>query len=301
MNGYRVFDVAPVAAAHDDNDWHTPPRARAEDHFVTLRERRGGDPQAAQLVVFVRIRSGDVERDVETPGRKRSGQSLCNGSKVFAVGASVGQRDVERTVLFSKWKVVRAVHRKREYVGVVTKNCRRAVPLVDVRIENDGTRDSLLVDQPANCDRDIVEDAVTFAVIGVCVVRAAGEVDCKAVVERGARSAHRCADGPPRAFDHLRRPRKPDAPWFVRVETSFGNSPHVGGLMRQDELRIAGGRRFHQLMRRNDAGSDYALAEPAVLRHRETVSRRQRQDEMISVEDLHNARHVTLMDAVMRV
>ena len=287
MNGDSVFDIAPVTAAHYDDHRHSEPRASAEDHVITLRERLRGHTQAPQLVVFVRIRPGDVERDVETIGRKGGGQTFCNRSEVFAIAAAIGQRDVERAALFSKREVVRPMHRKREHVGFVTKNRCRAVPLMHVRIENDGSPDLLFVHQPTDGDRDVVKNAITFAVIGVSMVGAAGEVDRIAVVQRGAGRAHRGADGPTRTFDHLQRPGESDAPLFLRIQGSIGNAPHVRRVVRQGELRIRRSRWLDQFMWRNDPGGQHTLAQPAVLRHREAVPGRQRQYKMISVENLH--------------
>ena len=287
MNGDGIFDVAAVSAAHHNRYGHIESRACPENHFVTLRQSPGAHPQAAQLVVLVRIRARDIKRDVETIRCKRNGQSFRNRGKVAIIGGAVGQRDVERAAFFSEWKVVRAVHRKRKDVGLVTKNRRRTVSLVHVGIEDDGAPDSPFLHEPANGNRDVIEDAVSFAVIGICVVRTAGEVDGKAVVQRGTGSAHGRTHGATRSFDHLRGPGKTDPPLFVRVESSFGHSAHIRRVVREGELRIRRRRRLGKLMWRDDTRCQHTLAQPAVFRHREAVTRRQGQYEMISVENLH--------------
>ena len=99
--------------------------------------------------------------------------------------------------------------------------------------------------QDARGDRDVVEDAVAFAAIGERMMRAAGQVGGDAVVERGARRGDRRADRSPRALDHLRRPRKADAPLDLRAQRAVGDGVDVVG----DRERAAGRRATRAALR----------------------------------------------------
>src|SRR3954463_15541594 len=64
------------------------------------------------------------------------------------------------------------------------KNCSRAVAMVDVTVDSHCGADFAVTLHAANCDRNIVNHAKAFSVIGKRVVKAAADVKCHSVVQR---------------------------------------------------------------------------------------------------------------------
>ena len=145
-------------------------------------------------------------------------------------------------------------------------------------------RAMLIALQHPGADGDVVEHAEAFAAIGERVVRAAGQVRRHAVIERGAGRRDRRADRSARALDHLRRPRESDAPLDVGRHRSVHDGVDILRIVHEPQIVERGRRRFVQIIGRDDAFGEDALAQPRVLRHRELVSLRQRQHEVIGVK-----------------
>src|SRR5439155_23800945 len=82
--------------------------------------------------------------------------------------------------------VVLFMDREREYRGVVAEDRRGPVPLMHVDVDDRGAPDPLLVLQVANRDRDVIEDAKTFSVVGERVMKTAGKVDSDLPLQRQA-------------------------------------------------------------------------------------------------------------------
>ncbi len=146
---------------------------------------------------------------------------------------------------------------------------------------------AVLFVQHAGGHGDVVEHAVPFSSVAEGVVRPAGEVHGHAAFERRPCGGNRPADAAPRTLDHPFRPRKSDSPLFVAGEPSTHDAVDVVRIVRERELVEPRGRRLDEILPRDDAFLDNAFAKPRILRHRESVRRRQRQHEMVAVEGAH--------------
>jgi hypothetical protein len=83
---------------------------------------------------------------------------------------------------------------------VVAENVSGAVALMNVGVHDDSVLDEFIALQAADSDGDVVYRAEAFAVIGVGVVKAAGEVAGEAVAERELSGEDCAACGKPDGF-----------------------------------------------------------------------------------------------------
>src|SRR5690348_221510 len=107
------------------------------------------------------------------------------------------------------------MHAEREHAVVAGKDRVRAVALVNVEIDDRGATDAASVLQGPNGDRDVVEDAKPFPMIGEGVVSATGEIHRNAVLERGRRGLAGAANGAERSFDERGRPWEAEESEFL--------------------------------------------------------------------------------------
>ncbi len=135
----------------------------------------------------------------------------------------------------------------------------------------------------------VVEDAEAAALVGIGVVRAAGQVG------RQPLARHRIATGldgrahrAPCPFAHGRAPGETDFSLRAGVQRALADRTDVARRMRQRQLTVAGGQRLPQTHLRPFGGQ--ALAQAPVLRHREAVPAGQGQDEVVGVVSVHGGR-----------
>jgi hypothetical protein len=113
----------------------------------------------------------------------------------------------------------------------------------------------------------------------------AGQIDARAAGEGGNRCFDRCADGAPRALHHFQRPGEADASYCRRLECPGDNVMEIAGIVHAQQLRIA--RRARNAQRHAVQLVRDACAQPRILRHREPMSLRQRQHEVVGVIHSH--------------
>src|SRR5271163_5322544 len=99
--------------------------------------------------------------------------------------------------------VVLLMDGKREDALVAAKNLRRAVSLVDVRINHHGSFDQTVKLKPANSDRHIVDRAESLSVIGAGVMESAPDIRRPAIRERMPPRQNRAARRKPARPDQL--------------------------------------------------------------------------------------------------
>jgi hypothetical protein len=107
----------------------------------------------------------------------------------------------------------------------------RAVPLVDVHVDNQDTADETLGPEHADCRDDVVEDAEPASDVGERMVRAAAEVGGDAIGERGSGGEDRRACRTARPLDELRRPGQPQRELLPSLEAPVTDAfDPVGGV-----------------------------------------------------------------------
>ena len=283
-----------VAAAHRQHHRNAALAAGREDAAVALGQAGGADLQPPEPVALERVGAGLVEHQarrrvaVRLPHRL---QRAVERLQVGRVGAAVGQVDVEAGGHLAEGIVLLAVHRQRPDAGVAPEDRRGAVALVHVQVDHrHPQRLARMQAQPLGLHqprghRQIVEDAVAAAGVRAGMVRAAGEVGGDALGEGGAGGLDGRADRAPGALGHHRRPGKSDLALRGRRQRAVEDAVDVGRRMRQGQLAATGRQRLGQPHLRQLGGD--AVAQQAVLLHREAVPGGQRQHEVIGIEGLH--------------
>jgi hypothetical protein len=158
---------------------------------------------------------------------------------------------------------------------------------VYVGVEDDDPLDEALRLHRAGGDGAVVEHAVAFAPVSKGVMGAAGQVRRESLLQRCEAGPQSPTRGPPRALDHPLGPREADAPHLFLRERTVHDAPQIAFFVAAQDLRIRDRARHTHLPRSADASSGDPLAQHRVLDHREAVPLRQREHEVVAVEDLH--------------
>jgi hypothetical protein len=209
--------------------------------------------------------------------------------EVVAVAGTVGQPDVERGAHLADRVVPLAVHRERVDRLVALENRRRAVALVDVEIDHEGTAQPALCLEHPDGDRDVVQQAEPFAVAGERVMRAPGQVAREAVPQSEARGLERALHGQPGAPQQARGPRHAEHPLLRGGEAGPEQLVDVSRIVHPLEVGTRRLVRLQYVGSADDPAFQQPIAYPRVLAHRERVPRRQREDVVRVMEDLHGS------------
>ena len=217
VNGDDGVDVVRVAAAHRDGDRQRR-RAGSASSTISSRARR------PSMVSLSRPEPIALDRDRRRRDRRRSPvdagsdtSSRCEPQQLDRYSSSPvpsGNATSRSLTSFRNGKFFSPCIENVNTDRVAREDGRGAVALVHVagrrRRSRARLRDRAAARAPPtatslNTQKPSPRSAKR-------VVRAAGQVGRHAVLERGARRRDRRADRSPRALDHLRRPRKADAP-----------------------------------------------------------------------------------------
>ena len=133
-------------------------------------------------------------------------------------------------------------------------------------------------------DGSVVEDAVAAALVGRGVVGAARQVGGHAAFQRRPCRSDGGSDRTTRPLHHRLAPREADLALQRCAERAFGHRAHVSRRVRERQFTLRSRQGRTQLHARQ---FNQPLAQQPVLRHREAMARRQRQNELIGVEGLH--------------
>ena len=149
-----------------------------------------------------------------------------------------------------------------------------------VEIDHESAPDPSRALQAAERDGHVVEDAEAAPAVGMCVVRAAGEVarDAAGVGERGETGAHRALYGEAAAAPEARALRQAHAPLGGPRECAAGERVEVLGRVDEQEIAPVGLARRHDGLWRDDAFPQQDLVERRELAHRERVLLGERDD-----------------------
>ena len=170
------------------------------------------------------------------------------------------------------------MHREREYAWVTLEDCRRAVALVDIEVDDQGPGCAPLSLQHADGDGNVVQHAEALAVIGKRVVGAARQVARHAVFQCSARSFDRSLHRQLRPAPERRRPRDADAADLGRLQRPRREFLQVPGRMNKREVA---GWRFvgdEDVLRLQHPLAEQPLVRQRVLGHGKRVPRRQRNE-----------------------
>src|SRR5579871_4627584 len=91
--------------------------------------------------------------------------------------------DVNYRGRFFGWIIVELVKREGQNACVARENCRSAVAVVDVEVDNEGTLNGSVVLKSADGDGNVVDGAEAFAVSSKGMVESTADVESDAIAE----------------------------------------------------------------------------------------------------------------------
>ena len=105
-----------------------------------------------------------------------SGSAELEPSQVLVISRAVIEPDVEVASRFEERVVVLLMNGEREDCRVVLEHERSAVSVVHIAVDRSGALQAAVALEDPDRDRDIVEQAEAFSVVGKCVMEAAAEM-----------------------------------------------------------------------------------------------------------------------------
>ncbi len=127
------------------------------------------------------------------------------------------------------------------------KNNGCAITLVNIAIQRHGGTDFFISLHAADRDRNVVDHAEAFAVIGEGMMKPAANADRDAVVERIIGGQHRSAGGHPECAHQLRRVWNLHLQFLARAERAGFQFLHVLRRVYQQNVFIGGGTRSNEV------------------------------------------------------
>jgi hypothetical protein len=117
VDGDGVFDPPRVTARERDDERNARDPEGVDDEPIAAPQPFLRQPQSTELIVLVRIRSGEIQHTLRPMRDDLRQRALELAEKRRVVGA-IGQADVERTTRLPHRVVVLLVHREGEHVCV---------------------------------------------------------------------------------------------------------------------------------------------------------------------------------------
>ena len=233
----RVLEIPAVAAGDRDRDREADLATELDDEGVPPGETIEGETKPAERVPFVRIGTGEIDDEVGLSACQHRRQVVGKECKKMLIARAVRKLDVEGAGDLVEWVIPAAMHAESEDAIVAGEDGVGPVPLMDVEVDYGSAPYTVSALQASNGDRDVVEDAEPFAVVGKCVMRSSREIHRYAVFERGGRRFAGAADGAKGALDKRGRPGKTEAAELGRIQRA-GDEPVdvIGGM--HEEKRV---------------------------------------------------------------
>lgn len=167
-------DVAAIASGHHDGD-RDRQTARAGEHTrIALCQHLRRELQSTEAVVFVRVRTGEIDQELRSSQVGSTFERLIEGFEVILVIGAIGQLDIH---------------------GVILRKDRRcAVTLMDVEIDDQYAIARAIGLHSSRGDRNVIEQAIACAAIAVRMMGATGKIDADPFRQRYAADGERCSD-----------------------------------------------------------------------------------------------------------
>ena len=291
VNGDDGVDVGSIAAAHGDGDRQAGAARQASKHdLVAVAQAVDRQLQPPEPIAFVRIGAGKIEDEIRADAGSAPSvevqRAALRGTPSSPVPSAAATSRSLTSLLNGKFfsPCIENVNTD----GVAGEDRGGAVALVHVEIDDRDAAGVLVALQharrptatslktqkpsPRSANAWCVPPARLAATPSSSAARAAAMV---APTDRRERSTI-CGDH-----------GKPMRRWMSGAHRAIGDGVDVAGVVNQPQIVPRRRRRFVQIVRRDDAFGEDALAQPRVLRHRELVSLRQRQHEVIGVKRSH--------------
>ena len=108
---------------------------------------------------------------------------LVKKAEVGFVRNEIGKRHIEIALLFVVRIIFFAVHREGEDAWVVFSHCGCAISLVHIKVDNENSRNIMMIDQMMSAHDDVVQNTKPFASLVKGVMGTSGDVHGTAVLQ----------------------------------------------------------------------------------------------------------------------
>src|SRR5579863_1226923 len=136
---------------------------------------------------------------------KRLEQVLLKNMKILFIAGAVGQIHVDRGGRLRVRIVILLVDREREYAWILGEDCGRAVPLMDVRVDDHGRLNRARSLQMADRDGHVVNHAEALAMSRVSMMKTAANIAGPPIRQGASSREDRSAGREPACLDQLGR------------------------------------------------------------------------------------------------
>jgi hypothetical protein len=135
VNG--ILYLFAIASGHEYRQGQTGRAAGVEHKTVPFRQATFGHGQPAQIIAGVRIGPGQVDGQISLGQVQRLANALLKGIQVNGIAGVVRQCDIQIAWYLAERKVLSPMNRKGKNSWIMAEDVGRAVPLVNIAIEDD--------------------------------------------------------------------------------------------------------------------------------------------------------------------
>ena len=147
---------------------------------------------------------------------------IADQGEIVLILHPIADGQIKIAGLLSRWEIRGGVGRKRKHARFVLENQCGGVALVDIKVDHQDLLETLLLQQDAGADRQIIEDAETTAVSGECMVRSSSQMTGQTMLQSQSRRQQRTADGEKGALHQGCGDRKSNASLRLAIQTIPG-------------------------------------------------------------------------------
>lgn len=208
---YRVS----VTTTHSGYDWQSPLPAGLEDKLITPPQSIDRQLQFTELITLVGVDSSLVKDHFRTKAIQNLRKMSLKYRQILFITNSVWQVEVECTLLLACRKILLTVHREGEDVWIAVEDRGGTVSLMNITIDDCDAPDQSIALQDTNRDGNVVEHAVPFAMVRICVMGPPSEIRGNPIKKGAPRGEDRPLYSRTRATDKRLRPGEPDPAYLL--------------------------------------------------------------------------------------
>src|SRR6202790_762894 len=181
MNPNRVFNAPRISPGQSGRNRNPPPPHLFKHSAVTSLQSVLGQRQSTKLVLTKRIRPANIKKYLRLKSVQRGLYRRNQRAKIFVIVNAVRHLQIYIRGRLESRIIIFLMDRERENRSVISKNRRRPVPLMHVRINNNGFSNRSIKLQPSNRHRNIMNRAKPLAMPRVSMMEPAAQIAPKPI------------------------------------------------------------------------------------------------------------------------
>lgn len=207
MDADGVFHKACIAPRERRRDGNSMLAGFFKHFAVPQHQALLRQGQSTELVFTIRVCTANVKNHVRTKLIECGLHGGDERSEIFVVVGTIPHVQIDGRRRFMRRIVVLLMDRERKDTSVIAKNCRSAIAMVDVGIDDEGLANRAVRLKAPYRNGDIVDGTESFAVTWISMMEAAAEITTETISQRGLRREDCAACGEPDGLDEFLRIR----------------------------------------------------------------------------------------------